>query len=132
MRQKSVPASCITLSFSYWNFARACLKLQGLDDPGFDSLQGQNISCSPKLPDCLWGPPSPLSNGQCLCDALMYPWNVCVYVCMYVCMNRPGLEADHLPTSSADLSVRGATFLFFPQNTFTLTFSTAFTNRTVF
>jgi len=55
-----------------------------------------------------------------------------MFMCMYVlCMNRSGLEADHLPPSSADLSVRGAIFLFYPQDTFTLTFSTAFTNRTV-
>jgi hypothetical protein len=45
-------------------------------------------------------------------------------------MIQPGLEADHLPPSSADLSISGATFLFFPQDTFTLTFSTVFTNRT--
>jgi len=45
---------------------------------------------------------------------------------MYVRMNRPGLEADHSPPYSADLSVSGATFLFFPQDTFTPTFSTVF------
>jgi hypothetical protein len=45
-------------------------------------------------------------------------------------MNQPELEADYLPPSSADLSISGATFLFFPQDTFTLTLSTAFTNRT--
>jgi hypothetical protein len=30
------------MCFGYWNFARAGLKLQGLDNPGFDYLQGQN------------------------------------------------------------------------------------------
>ena len=26
------------------------------------------------------------STSYCICDTLMYPWNVRIYVCMYVCM----------------------------------------------
>jgi hypothetical protein len=26
------------------------------------------------------------STSYCLCDSLMDPWNVCIYVCMYVCV----------------------------------------------
>jgi hypothetical protein len=33
-----------------------------LDNPGFESLQGQGIFFSPKCPDMLWNPPSLLLN----------------------------------------------------------------------
>lgn len=128
---QSVPPSCITMCFSYWNFTRAGLKLHGLDDPVFDSPRGKIIFSLSKLPDRLWqlrGTEnyfSPCRRGS------VFVTQSCIHG-MYVCMNRPGLEADYLPPSSADLSVGGATFLFIPQDTFTLTFSTAFTNRTVF
>jgi hypothetical protein len=33
------------------------------DDPGFESLQGKYIFPSPKLPDCILGPPIPWISG---------------------------------------------------------------------
>ena len=26
------------------------------------------------------------STAYCLCDTLIYPWNICMYVCVYICM----------------------------------------------
>jgi hypothetical protein len=61
----------------------------GLDDREFESREGLEIFSSPPCPDRLWGPPSLLTNGYQGAFSLE--------------VKRPGSEADHPPSSSAEV-----------------------------
>jgi hypothetical protein len=55
----------------------------------FESRKGKKFFSSPRRPDCLWGPPSPIH------------W---VPGALSPAVKRPGLEADHSSPTSAEVN----------------------------